>query len=175
LPRLEFLVRLIPGGVMSEYLRTAPRAGDTLEVEGPRGAFVLRQHRGRHVFVAAGTGLAPIFSMLDALRRRPGPRTPTFLSFGCSTEEDLFYRDELEIRQWWTPELRLRLSGGRDVDAASGLFRGNPVEGIAAEDVAGAAAAYLCGPPAMIEAARHRLVEFGLNPERIYAERFTAS
>jgi ferredoxin-NADP reductase/ferredoxin len=176
LPRLEFLVRIIPGGAMSEYLRMRARVGDVLEIEGPRGAFVLRPHRGPHIFVAGGTGLAPILSIIDALRRRPGRRPPSLLSFGCSSEEDFFYRDEIELRQWWMPELRARLSGGRDATAASGLLRGNPVEAISVDDIGDAnPVAYLCGPPAMIEAARHRLIEFGVNPERIYAERFVAS
>ena len=176
LPRLEFLVRIIPGGAMSEYLRTRARACDSLEVEGPRGAFVLRSRRASHIFIAGGTGLAPILSLIDAMRRRSGPRPPSLLSFGCSTEQDFFYRDEIEIRQWWMPELRVRLSGGRNANAASGLSRGNPVEALAADDIGDAETdAYLCGPPAMIEAARHRLVGLGVNPERIHAERFVAS
>ncbi len=175
LPRLEFLVRMIAGGAMSEYL-TRARVGDALEVEGPRGAFVLRPRRASHIFIAGGTGLAPILSLIDALRRRSGPRPPALLSFGCSSAEDFFYRDEIEIRQWWMPELRVRLSGGRAARAASGLLRGNPVEAIAVDDIGGVETdAYLCGPPAMIEAARRHLVGLGLNPERIYAERFVAS
>jgi ferredoxin-NADP reductase/ferredoxin len=176
LPRLEFLVRIIAGGAMSEYLRMRARVGDAFEIEGPRGAFVLRQHRGPQIFVAGGTGLAPVLSILDALRRRSGPRPPMLLSFGCSSEEDFFYRDEIELRQWWMPEVRVRLSGGRDASAASGLLRGNPVEALDAEHIVDAGTvAYLCGPPAMIEAARQRLVKLGVNPERIYAERFVAS
>ena len=176
LPRLEFLVRIIAGGAMSEYLRTRARCGEALEVEGPRGAFVLRAHREPHIFVAGGTGLAPILSLIEALRRRPGRRPPMLLSFGCSSEADFFYRDEIQLRQWWMPELRVRFSGGRNADPSCGLLRGNPVEAISADDIGKVEpAAYLCGPPAMIEAARHRLVRFGVNPERIYAERFVAS
>ena len=176
LPRLEFLVRIIPAGAMSQYLRTRARVGDLLELEGPRGAFVLRPRRAAHLFVAGGTGLAPILSLLDATRRQPGPRAPSLLSFGCSSAEDFFYRDELEIRQWWMPELRVRMSGGLSANTASGLLRGNPVDAIAAGDIGGAESdAYLCGPPLMIEAARRRLAELGVNPARIYAERFVAS
>lgn len=175
LPRLDFLVRIIAGGAMSHYLRTRARAGDALEIEGPRGAFVLRPRRASHIFIAGGTGLAPMLSLIDASHRRAGPRSPCLLSFGCSSEEALFYRDELEIRQWWMPELRVRLSAGRAARAA-GLLCGNPVAAIAPDDIgAGETDAYLCGPPAMIEAARRRLVELGVKPRHIYAERFVAS
>ncbi|HZU77760.1 MAG TPA: FAD-binding oxidoreductase, partial [Dehalococcoidia bacterium] len=76
LPRLEFLVRIIPGGAMSEYLTTRCEPGDEIEVEGPLGAFILRDSAAPHIFVAGGSGLAPIFSMIDAIRRRPGAKPP---------------------------------------------------------------------------------------------------
>src|SRR5712691_5981990 len=41
LPKLEFLVRIIDGGLMSEYLRSRCNPGDRIDVEGPMGAFVL--------------------------------------------------------------------------------------------------------------------------------------
>ena len=61
-------------------------------------------------------------------------------------------------------------------DPASGLFQGTPVNALGTEPISDPeAAAYLCGPPPMIEAARQRLAELGVSPERIYAERFVAS
>ena len=73
LPRLEFLVRLIDGGAMAQYLLSRLRPGDAIDLEGPRGAFVLRPHRAPHLFVAGGTDLAPI---LFADRRvAPAPGT----------------------------------------------------------------------------------------------------
>ncbi len=130
LPAMTFIVKLIAGGAMSEYLLRAARPGDRLEIEGPRGAFVLRRSRGQHVFVAGGTGLAPILSMLDAIRRRPGMRPPMLPSFGCSRDAEFFARDEIELRRWWMPELRAILSAGRSDGADDGLRRGNPVDAL---------------------------------------------
>jgi benzoate/toluate 1,2-dioxygenase reductase subunit len=176
LPRLEFLVRIIAGGAMSEYLRTRARPGDALQIEGPRGAFVARPARSSHIFVAGGTGLAPILSLIDALRRRPGARPNILLSFGCSSAADFFYRDEIELRQWWMPTLRVILSAGYIDTPDAGLTRGNPVTALAGESIVDPmTVAYVCGPPAMIEAARVRLIEMGVAPDRIYAERFVAS
>jgi benzoate/toluate 1,2-dioxygenase reductase subunit len=175
LPKMEFLVRIIPGGMMSEHLRTA-RAGERLEVEGPLGAFILHPGRGLHVFVAGGTGLAPILAMIDEIRRASGPRPKMLLSFGCASDRTFFHRDEIELRQWWIPQLSVRLSADRVEDPASGLIQGTPVDALGAEPVDDPeASAYLCGPPPMIEGARRRLVELGVSPERIYAERFVAS
>jgi len=175
LPRMEFLVRIIPGGVMSEYLRQA-RPGERLQVEGPLGAFILHPGKGLHVFVAGGTGLAPILAMIDEIRRASGPKPKLLLSFGCASDANFFYRDEIELRQWWIPQLEVRLSADRVEDSNSGLLQGTPVDAIGAEPITDLnASAYLCGPPPMIEAARRRLAELGMSPERIYAERFVAS
>ena len=175
LPKMEFLVRIIPGGAMSEYLRAA-REGERLEVEGPLGAFILHPSKGLHVFIAGGTGLAPILAMIDQIRRANGPKPKMLLSFGCASDKTFFYRDEIELRQWWIPQLSVRLSADRIEDPASGLIQGTPVDALDAEAISDPeAAAYLCGPPPMIEGARRRLVELGVRPERIYAERFVAS
>jgi ferredoxin-NADP reductase len=176
LPRMEFLVRIIPGGAMSEYLRGRAQEGDRLQVEGPLGAFILHQGKGTHVFVAGGTGLAPILAMLDAIRRGSGPRPKILLSFGCASEKTFFYRDEIELRQWWMPQLSVRLSADHVDNPSSGVIQGTPVDALGSEPIGDPeASAYVCGPPPMIEAARRRLAELGVAPERIYAERFVAS
>ncbi len=175
LPKMEFLVRIIPGGVMSEYLRRA-RPGERLEVEGPLGAFILHPGKGLHVFVAGGTGLAPILAMIDEIRRASGPKPKMLLSFGCASEANFFYRDEIELRQWWIPKLEVRLSADRVDDSASGLLQGTPVDALGTQPINDAdASAYVCGPPPMIEAARQRLADLGIPAERIFAERFVAS
>jgi len=175
-PKMEFLVRIIAGGVMSEYLRQGAREGDSVEVEGPLGAFILHPGKGLHVFVAGGTGLAPILAMLDAIRRGTGPRPRMLLSFGCASDKTFFYRDEIELRRWWMPQLELRLSADRVEDSAAGLIQGTPVDALGSQPITDPdAAAYLCGPPPMIEAARRRLAELGVPGDRVYAEQFVPS
>jgi ferredoxin-NADP reductase/ferredoxin len=176
LPKLEFLVRIIPGGAMSEYLTARCEPGDGIEVEGPLGAFILRESAAPHIFVAGGSGLAPIISMLDTIRRRSGAKPPMLLSFGCASDSQFFYRDEVELRASWMPQLKLRLSADRVEDPESGLVQANPVEVLGPGDVTDpGTVAYLCGPPRMIEAARERLSALGVRPEHIYAEQFVAS
>jgi benzoate/toluate 1,2-dioxygenase reductase subunit len=176
LPRIEFLIRIIPAGAMSEYLRVAARAGDRIEIEGPLGAFILHPARGLHVFVAGGTGLAPILAMIDSIGPGRGPRPPMLLSFGCASAETFFYRDELELRQWWMPQLSVRLSADRVEHPGAGLITGTPVDALGTERFADPeATAYLCGPPPMIEAARRCLADLGIDRNRIYAEQFIAS
>jgi benzoate/toluate 1,2-dioxygenase reductase subunit len=176
LPRLDFLVRLIGGGAMSEYLRMRCRVGDVIEIEGPMGAFILHPSRAPHIFIAGGTGLAPIISMLDEIRRRSSPRPKMLLSFGCASERQFFYRDEIELRGWWMPELRMILSADQVDDPDSGLVCGTPVAALGEARIADPdTSAYLCGPPPMIAAARRRLAELGVRADRIYAEQFVSS
>lgn len=176
LPEFELLIRLLPSGAMSDYLRNHARVDDALEIEGPFGAFFLREKvRAPHIMIAGGTGLAPMMSMIDELRMGSGRRPPLLLSFGCATAEGLFHLDEIELRKMWMPSLEVRVSVERG-QAGEGVRTGNPVSAIEARDVPGPdAVAYLCGPPAMVAAAHERLRELGLAPENIHAEQFVAS
>jgi benzoate/toluate 1,2-dioxygenase reductase subunit len=171
--RLSFLIRVLPTGVMSDYLRHEARAGQMLEMEGPIGGFVLDPCERPHILVAGGTGLAPMLSMLDKLRLvRPTP--PVLLVFGCVADVDLFMTDELEARTGFMPSLQVRIALEKPGEA-TGVVRGNPVEVITVDDVPPGSVAYLCGPPGMVAAAERRLVELGIEAEDVHAEQFLPS
>lgn len=175
LPAIELLVRLLPGGIMSEWLQHHARPDDVVQLEGPFGNFFLREKvRARHLMIAGGTGLAPMMSMLDVIRARPGRKPPVVLSFGCASMAGLFHRDALDLRALWMPGLELRISC--DDGFAEGVRNGNPVEAITTADVADAdTIAYVCGPPGLIDAAHHHLTGLGLSPANIHAEQFVAT
>lgn len=176
MPRIELLIRILPGGAMSEWLVNRAKVDDVLDVSGPYGQFFLKEKvRAPHVMIAGGTGLAPMLSMLDALRNVPGRKPKTILSFGCQSPEGLFALDQLELRQQWMPNLQVRVSVDRGAPP-QGVRVGNPVEALTEQDGLGAdSVAYLCGPPGMIAAARAHLEKLGLDPENIFAEQFVAS
>lgn len=176
LPRIELLIRILPGGVMSDWLVNRAQADDVLDISGPYGQFFLKEKvRAPHVMIAGGTGLAPMLSMIDALRSAPGRKPRTILSFGCQSPEGLFALDQLDLRSHWMPSLETRVSIDRGT-APEGIRVGNPVAAIGADDgLTPDSVAYLCGPPGMIEAARKHLEELGLAPENIFAEQFVAS
>jgi ferredoxin-NADP reductase len=92
--RLRFLLRVIPGGVASDFFLTLPLAAE-VQMTGPHGFFVLAPHHaGDVVFAATGTGLAPVLSMLGELRQRqePGRR---IVYWGLRHESDLFVPAEV--------------------------------------------------------------------------------
>lgn len=176
MPKVELLIRLLDGGVMSDYLRGPAAVDDVIELEGPFGSFFLSgKPKGKVIMIAGGTGLAPMMSMIDVLRERPGKKPNVLLSFGCASEETLFHRDVLDLRQMWMPSLEVRYSVDKDCETP-GILTGNPVSAITQEDVVGEdTQAYLCGPPGMIQAARTHLESLGVASSNIYAEQFVAS
>src|SRR3954447_5754070 len=84
---LTFLVRDIPSGLMSTWLRNAA-PGVVLDVTGPAGAFYLRDIHRPAVFLAGGTGLAPFLSMLGRLAETDAP-FPIHMVYGVTNDADL--------------------------------------------------------------------------------------
>ena len=65
---LRISVKREHGGVMSDHLHTSLDVGDTVELAGPSGAFVLGDERCRPiVLISAGIGATPVLAMLHAL------------------------------------------------------------------------------------------------------------
>ena len=176
LPRIELLIRLLPGGAMSDWLLDRAGADDVLEISGPYGAFFLKEGiKAPHIMIAGGTGLAPMLSMIDTIRARPGRKPPMLLSFGCQTGEGLFHRDAIDLRAHWLPSLDVRLSVDRG-PAPDGARVGNPVEIVGGDaPLDPASIAYLCGPPGMVRAAREHLERLGVASDNIHAEQFVAT
>jgi CDP-4-dehydro-6-deoxyglucose reductase len=95
-PLLELAVTLVESGVASPALH-ALAPGAELELAGPFGFFT-RDDATRGVpalFVATGTGLSPLRSMLFEWRAQP-QRAPIHLLFGCRSQADILWRDQLE-------------------------------------------------------------------------------
>jgi benzoate/toluate 1,2-dioxygenase reductase subunit len=166
--RLEFLIRHVPDGMMSTWLATSAKAGDRMALQGPLGAFAHDPRARRHVFLAGGTGLAPAVSILRQLGAEAGP---ALLCFGCATPDDLFYEAELQALRHDNPDLEVRVAvmGG---DPGERARLGTALSLLTREDLAEAAAYYLCGPPPMVEASRAWLDQHGVTPGAIRCERY---
>jgi benzoate/toluate 1,2-dioxygenase reductase subunit len=166
-PRVELLIRLVEGGAMGAWLEADAVPGASLTLHGPLGAFGLDVRARRHVFVAGGTGLAPVLSMARALPQGHSG----LLCFGCTRREDLFHVDVLAALSAANPAVETRVALIEPGD--SGLPEGVAMSLLAEADLTDPDAVfYLCGPPLMVEAARASLSVAGVAPDRIRAERF---
>lgn len=90
---IELVLNRVTGGPGSEYL-FGLQPGDRTSFKGPAGTFVLRDSPRDLLFVATGTGIAPIRSMLRSLAEASSPSVVT-LFWGLRSQRDLYYQDEL--------------------------------------------------------------------------------
>jgi NAD(P)H-flavin reductase len=166
--RIELVLNRVPGGPGSTYL-FGLREGSPTTFNGPVGSFALRENLRDVLFVATGTGIAPIRSMLWSLARRASPRRIT-LFWGLRSERDLYYLDELDILRRQLPHLAATVT----LSQPTGNWNGsvgrvtalvtNTVTTVSNLEV------YLCGNGRMIRDVRTILREKGLCP--IYTEQY---
>jgi ferredoxin-NADP reductase len=147
----EVAVTRVAGGPTSEALHDLP-VGGTVEVEGPRGTF-LRTDADRErpsLFVAAGTGLAPIRAMLTPEVRRPnGP--PLVLLFGCRTPADVLWGEELGRWARECGRFQLHVTLSRPPPEWGGLTGYVQRHAGALRRALPGACAYVCGLSAMVD------------------------
>ncbi|WP_186209108.1 benzoate 1,2-dioxygenase electron transfer component BenC [Burkholderia gladioli] len=168
--RLAFLIKKIPGGVMSRWLEAA-RPGDTLQMHGPLGSFYLRELRRPLLFLAGGTGLAPFLSMLEVLARS-APTQRVHLIYGVTRDLDLVQVEAIEAYAARLPNFSFATVVA---DAASTHPRkGWVTQHIPADALTdGEVDVYLCGPPPMVDAMRRYFDETGVKPRSFHYEKFT--
>lgn len=167
LPLIELMIRLVPDGKTSRWLQETAKVGDRVRLQAPLGSFGLDDRARRHVFVAGGTGLAPVLSMARSLRERD---QPALLCFGCTRRQELFYEQELAELAASMPQLEVRIAV---MEGADGDLRtGTAVSLLQREDFDADTVCYLCGPPLMVDAARKALTSHGVAARAIRAERF---
>jgi NAD(P)H-flavin reductase/ferredoxin len=172
--RLEFLIRLRPEGEFSAYLRERAQQGDVLTVHGPQGGFgMIADSLRPRWFVAGGTGLAPVLSMLRRMAEYQ-EMNDARLFFGVNRESELFMLDELDALQAALPQLRVELCVREAADGWRGA-NGTPVDALAAAlaDAGAAPDLYVCGPPAMVSAAQAVAARSRVPSAQFVSERFT--
>ena len=155
-----------PGSTMLYGLKE----GDATHFKGPAGHFTLRDDPGRDLlFVATGTGIAPIWSMLQANAERSDPR-PATLFWGLRSQRDLYYQEDLIALARNMPNLTTVLTLSRPEPGWSGST--GRVQQLLEERVPSVAhlAVYLCGSGGMIADVTKALQQKGLCP--IYREKY---
>jgi propane monooxygenase reductase subunit len=177
--RLEFVIRIYPDGLFSEFLDTQVSVGDRLSVTGPFGVFTLRDAPDADlIFLGGGAGMAPILSLLRSMAERGITRKATFY-YGARTRKDLCFEQELKELEHTLPDFRYIPALSEVDDAAAEDWDGEV--GLITDvlrrretDLAGADA-YVCGPPPMVEAALELLPALGVADRRVFYDKFTTT
>lgn len=169
---LEFHVRLVPGGRVSPYVFETLKVGDAIRVSGPLGASYLRRtHTGPILLVAGGTGLAPVLSILRGIVAEGMPN-PVALYFGVRTERDLYGIDRLRALAEAHPQIALHPVVAHG-PVPAGMRSGLVTDAIAADHRSlEGYRTWLCGAPAMVEAATIVVKRLGIPLEHVYADAF---
>jgi Na+-transporting NADH:ubiquinone oxidoreductase subunit F len=170
---IELEIRLVPNGICTTYVFQHLSVGDEVTVNGPYGEFYLRESDRDIVFVAGGSGMAPIKSILMDMAEKGKNRKATYF-FGARSVSDLFLVEEMR-------QLEKKLPGFRFVPALSAPTPEDKWEGekgLITEvlnrhfDRLDHHEAYLCGSPGMIDASIKVLRSKGLPEELIFFDKF---
>lgn len=159
--QFELHVRHVPGGLFSEALFTSLNEGALLKLEGPFGRFLYQSGPEPALFIAGGTGFAPIKAMLGQALAEEAARE-LHLYWGARDAAGIY--EEALLREWAArhPRLTVRtVLGGRVHEA---VLQDHP-------DLA-AWAIYAAGPPAMIDAIQASFPAQGARPEALHLDAF---
>lgn len=167
---LDFYIRIVGGGKFSDWLTNEAKAGSGIEVSAPRGSFFLRDEDVPQLFVAGGTGLAPILSMLEKVKKSNSNTKPIKVLVGARSGAHLFGQDRLEDIQKSLPSLEIIYAC--ETDAPTGAHQGYATDLMTADIITRDTRIYLCGPPPMVDAARAAAVKVGKKKSDILCEKF---
>ncbi len=172
---IELEIRYVPNGLCTTYVHKYLREGQKVMVNGPYGDFYLRGSERDIVFIAGGSGMAPIKSMLLDMNERQLNRKAVYF-FGARSQRDLFLLDEMKRMEKELPDFRFipSLSQPEESDnweGETGLITRIVEKHIKdGQDIE----AYLCGSPGMINACVDVLVnKCGVRKELIFYDKFS--
>ncbi|TNF58663.1 MAG: CDP-6-deoxy-delta-3,4-glucoseen reductase [Burkholderiales bacterium] len=177
-PHIELHLRHMPGGKFTDHVFGAMKEKEILRIEGPFGSFFLREDSTRPiVFLASGTGFAPIRAIIEHMRFK-GIQRPATLYWGGRRPADLYQdgwiREQLTHLPWlqYVPVVSDALPEdgwtGRTGFVHQAVLQDFP-------DLSGHEV-YACGAPVVIESARRDYVtQAGLPEEAFFADSFTSA
>jgi len=170
---VSFLIRNVPGGLMSSFLTSLAKAGDSMSLAGPLGSFYLRPIQRPLLLLAGGTGLAPFTAMLEKIAEQ-GSEHPLHLIYGVTNDFDLVELDRLQALAAHIPNFTFSA-------CVANPDSQYPQKGYVTQHIApqhlngGDVDVYLCGPPPMVEAVSQYIREQGITPANFYFEKFAAA
>ena len=164
----ELVIVLVEDGAGTPWLFNNVVVGSEIPVRGPQGVFTLHdENLQKDLFlVCTGTGIAPFRSMVHHISRHNIAHGNIYLIFGCRTQKDLLYYDELrnlELENYhYIPTLSREEWVGK-----KGYVHAIYEEYCAGKQNAGF---FLCGWKNMIDEAKQRILAMGYDKKSIHQE-----
>ncbi len=172
LPAFSLTVKRVPGGAASNWLAEHLKTGQTLEFTQASGEFILpEQTPGRLLFIAAGSGITPMMSMLRFLADTAN-KSEIDCFYYARTPDDIIFHKELEGLCASMPHLKINYC----VEQATGTWQGlsgriasqhfSNLNKLSKYEI------YLCGPAPFMTAASQSLNTLGVADYQIHKEVF---
>jgi Na+-transporting NADH:ubiquinone oxidoreductase, subunit NqrF len=170
---IDLMVRRVPAGICTTWIFDHLKEGEMVYFSAPYGDFKLSNASAHVLFIAGGSGMGPIWSMLNDMKEK-GTSRKAWYFFGALTRRDLFLTDELI-------GLQKELPGFTFVPALSNEPAGSDWKGERGliTDVVSRYfpdcsefEAYVCGSPGMIDACLKVLVKNGMAENKIFYDKF---
>ena len=177
-PGLELHIRHMPGGRFTDLVFGTMKEKDILRIEGPFGSFFLREDSDKPmVFLASGTGFAPLKALLEHMQHC-GITRPTTLYWGGRRPGDLYMDDWVQAQLANMPHLRYVpvVSDALPEDQWAG--RTGFVHLAVLQDFPDLSGhqVYACGAPIVVESARSAFsAQAGLPADEFFADSFTSA
>ena len=173
-PGIELHIRHMPGGKFTDHVFSAMKEKEILRIEGPFGSFYLREDSAKPiVFLASGTGFAPIKAIIEHLQFK-GITRPAVLYWGGRRPHDLYMNEWVLARVAEMPHLAYVpvISDALPEDNWTG--RTGFVHNAVLQDVADLSGyqVYACGAPIVVDSAQSAYIAAGLPAEEFYADSF---
>ena len=171
---IEIIIRLVPGGICTTYCFEHLKQGDTIKLNGPYGEFRLSETDAPIIFIAGGSGMAPINCILHQMKNSGNKRAAKYF-FGVNEPRDMFMLDEMkqfekELENFKYIPVMARPGDGAKWDGETGLVTEAVERNI---NNAAESEAYLCGSPGMIDASIKVLKQLGMPEDKIYYDKFS--
>ena len=173
---VELHIRRVEGGRFTQWAFSQMKLGDRVRARGPLGNFTMRSPPETPLlFVAGGTGFAPVLSLLRQ-QLRFHPERDMMLIWGMKQAEEFCGLDEFVQLLGQAPSLKVLLtaeSGEPPVLALDRLsFQHGPVVDVLSQTALSGRDVYAAGPPPMLRALVHSLSSWGVANDRVHVDSF---
>ena len=170
---IELIIRLVPNGICTTYCFEYLKVGDEVKINGPYGKFRLSQSAAPIVFIAGGSGMAPIKCMLHHMKNTGNKRKATYY-FGGNKIKELFMTDLMKTFESDLPDFRFVPVVAMPEEGENWTGERGLVTEAVRKKLTDASEyeAYLCGSPGMIDASIKVLKELGVREDKIFYDKF---
>ncbi len=171
--RVDLMVRLVPNGICTTWVFEHLKARQKICLSGPYGEFKLSDTQAPIIGIAGGSGMAPIWSIVNYMIENGIEREMTYF-FGALTQRDLFLVDELEEVAKKHPWFNFVPALSNEPEDSGWAGETGLITDVVAKHFPDTSQheAYLCGSPGMINACLNVLTKGGMPEENIFYDKF---